>query len=452
MSMGKLFGTDGVRGVANTDPMTPEMALMLGRATAFCSKTDRKRRHRIIVGKDTRISCAMLESALAAGVCSMGTDVYLAGTLPTPGIAFLTRSMEMDAGIMISASHNPFEDNGIKLFSRDGFKLPDDSEEEIERLAISADLMEPLPTGKDLGSIHCVSNAPSRYVEFCKDTFPEDLNLEGMKIVLDCANGATYKTAPEVFSSLGADVTVIHDSPDGTNINNNCGSQFTQDLSAKVRGLHADAGLAFDGDGDRLIAVDENGNELSGDQILAICGSMYRDRGLLRNNRIVLTVMSNLGIRDLFEKSGISLGIAPVGDRYVMELMQSSGAIMGGEASGHIIFLNHHTSGDGIVSALQLLATMRFRNRSLADLSEGIHLFPQKLINVEVTRKPPLESLEELQTAIRTAESELNRRGRVLIRYSGTQSLCRVMVEASTEETTDRLAASLADTVHRCIG
>jgi len=450
--MGNLFGTDGVRGVANRYPMTPEIALKIGRATALTCKTPKDRRLRIIIGNDTRLSGVMLESALAAGICSMGADVYFAGTLPTPAIAFLTCAMEMDAGIMISASHNPFEDNGIKIFSSDGFKLPDARAEEIERMVASAEEIGPAPAGKDIGNIHHISDGQQRYIAFCKNTFPADLNLQGMKIVLDCANGATYSTAPAVFDSLGADVTTIHCNPNGTNINDKCGSQHTHDLALKVRETHADAGLAFDGDGDRLIAVDESGRELSGDHIMAICSRMYKDRGWLRNNLIVLTVMSNFGFRMALEAIDIDYEVASVGDRHVMEMMQSKGAVMGGEASGHIIFRNHHTSGDGIISALQLLATMRFQDQTLSGLSQIMQLYPQIIVNVDVSSKPPLDSMDELQAAIRDAESELGREGRVLIRYSGTQSMCRVMVEAPTEEMAERITETLAETVRKCVG
>jgi phosphoglucosamine mutase len=450
--MGKLFGTDGVRGVANTYPMTPEMAMKLGRTAALVCKTQDARRHRIVVGNDTRLSGGMLENALAAGVCSMGVDVYLAGPLPTPGVAFLTRSMKMDAGIVISASHNPYQDNGIKIFSRDGFKLSDSQEDEIERMVTSGEISKPLPTGSEIGIVHRIQDATEHYTAFCKNTFPKELNLTGMKLVVDCANGATYRVAPAVFSELGADVTSLHCKPDGKNINDQCGSQHTNDLAIKVHELGADAGLAFDGDGDRLIAVDETGRQLTGDHILAICSRMYKDHGWLKNNLVVSTVMSNFGFRLVLEAMEIEYEVTSVGDRYVLEMMQSKGAILGGEASGHIIFLNHHTSGDGIISALQLLAAMRGQSRSLSGLSQIMKLFPQKIINVDVNSKPPLESMADLQESIHTAESELGRHGRVLIRYSGTQSMCRVMVEGPTEEITERLAEQLAAVVRKNIG
>jgi phosphoglucosamine mutase len=450
--MERMFGTDGVRGVANVHPMTAEMALQIGRSTAYTCKTSEPRRHTIVVGNDTRLSGGMLESALTAGICSMGVDVLLAGPLPTPGIAFLTRCLQMDAGIVISASHNPFQDNGIKIFSRHGFKLPDAQEDEIELLINSARLKDTRPTGSEVGRVGRIEDAAKQYVAFCKNAFPKTLSLEGLKIVLDCANGATCNVAPAVFSELGAQITAIHCRPNGTNINDSCGSQHTGDLAAKVRDVRADLGLAFDGDGDRLIAVDENGEELTGDHILAVCSKLYKDRGWLKNNLVVSTVMSNYGFMRALEKLGIDHAASAVGDRYVLEMMQTKDSILGGEASGHMIFLNHHTSGDGIISALQLLAAMRQEGKTLSQLSRVMELAPQKIINVDVKSKPPLDSLTGLQDAIRAAEKELNRQGRVLIRYSGTQSMCRVMVEGPTVEMTDRLACSLADVVRESIG
>ncbi len=450
--MGRMFGTDGVRGVANVHPMTAEMALEIGRATAYVCKKHPKRRHAIIIGKDTRVSGYMLESALTAGICSMGVDVLLVGPLSTPGIAFITHSMRADAGVVISASHNPYQDNGIKIFSRDGFKLPDAEEDEIEDLIISGRMKDIRPTADEIGKAHRIDDASGRYIVFCKNTFPEDQSLEGMKIVLDCANGATYKVAPIIFAELGADVTTIHCNPNGININDHCGSQHTQDLSAKVVETGADVGLAFDGDGDRLIAVDQKGQQITGDQVMAICGKMYKDLGLLKNNMIVATVMSNFGFFAALKKLGIQEGVSKVGDRYVLEMMQQKGAIIGGEESGHVIFVNHHTTGDGIITALQLLWAMRRSGQPLSELAKIMALSPQKIINVDVKDKPPLEKISELQKAIKQAESELGDQGRVLIRYSGTQSMCRVMVEGPTEQMTDRLCRSLADTVKKCIG
>ncbi len=450
--MGRMFGTDGVRGIANVHPMTAEMALEIGRAAAYVCKKHPKQRHKIVIGKDTRVSGYMLESALTAGICSMGVDVLQVGPLSTPGIAFLTRSMRADAGMVISASHNPYQDNGIKIFSRSGFKLPDAEEDEIEELITSGRIRDIRPTADEIGRAERIEDAAGRYVVFCKNTFPEDQTLEGMKIVLDCANGATYRLAPAVFSELGADVTAIHCAPDGININRDCGSQHTGDLSARVRETGADVGLAFDGDGDRLIAVDERGVQITGDQVMAVCARMYKELGLLRNNLVVATVMSNFGFFAAMKRLGIREGVSKVGDRYVLEMMQEKGGVLGGEESGHIIFLNHHTTGDGIISALQLLWAMRWSGQPLSELAGVMTLSPQKIINVDVSDKPPLETLPELQAKVREAEAELGERGRVLIRYSGTQSMCRVMVEGPTEEMTGRLTLALADAVKQCIG
>jgi len=433
-------------------PMTAEMVLEIGRATAYVCKQHKERRHRILIGKDTRLSGYMLENALTAGICSMGVDVLLTGPMPTPGISFITRSMRADAGLMISASHNPYQDNGIKIFSRDGYKLPDDEEDKIEQLITSGQIKDIRPTAEEVGKARRIDDALGRYIVFCKNTFPEDLSLEGMRIVLDCANGATYKVAPIVFSELGADVVAIHDNPNGVNINEHCGSQHTQDLCAKVRETGAHVGLAFDGDGDRMIAVDEKGNELTGDHALAICARVLKDRGQLANNLVVTTVMANYGLYIALRKLEIRHEVAQVGDRYVLEKMREKGAVLGGEASGHIIFHQHHTTGDGIISALQLLSAMRSADKPLSELAGVVKMTPQKLLNVPVKKKPPLEDVAELQKAIQVAEAELKDQGRVLVRYSGTQSLCRVMVEGPTQEITDRLTETLTATVKRCIG
>jgi len=449
----RLFGTDGVRGVANIPPMTVETVLAIGRATAHvCRRHDPDHRPRILIGKDTRLSGYMLENALTAGICSMGVDVFLVGPMPTPGIAFITHNMRAAAGVVISASHNPYLDNGIKIFSRDGYKLPDSMEAEIEALVSSGKINDIRPTAEDIGKARRIDDAIGRYIVFCKNTFPDDLSLEGLRIVLDCGNGATYKVAPIIFSELGAFVTSIHCEPNGLNINDACGSQHTQDLIAKVLELKADVGLAFDGDGDRLIAVDDRGRELTGDHILAICSDLYKRRGWLRNNLIISTVMSNFGFRKALSSMGIENGISAVGDRSVLEMMKEKDAVMGGEQSGHIIFRNHHTTGDGIIAALQMLAAMCEVKKSLSDLAEIMQSAPQKLINVEVKSKPPIDQIPELSRAVKRAEESLKDDGRVLIRYSGTQSLCRVMVEGPTAERTDEICESLAQAVRECLG
>lgn len=449
--MGDLFGTDGIRGVANVYPMTAEMALAVGRATAHVCRRH-SGRHRIVIGKDTRLSGYMLETALTAGICSMGVDVLLVGPMPTPGIAFITHDMRADAGVVISASHNPYQDNGIKIFSWNGYKLSNEIEREIESVMYSNRIEDIRPTADEIGKAQRIDDALGRYIVFCKKAISGDLSLEGLKLVLDCANGATYQLAPVIFSELGAEVTVIHNKPDGRNINEECGSQFTDDLKAKVKETGAHAGLAFDGDGDRLIAVDETGTELTGDHIMAICASDMKERGKLQNNLLVVTPMSNLGLRLALDKLDIAYEDADVGDKNVLELMLKRGACIGGEQSGHLIFLDHQTTGDGIVAALQLLAVMQRSGRKLSDLAQIVQLAPQELINVEVSSKPGIEEIPDLKAAIVRAEGEMQGKGRVLIRYSGTQNFCRVMVEGPTREETARVAESLAAKVKELIG
>ncbi|MFA5688430.1 MAG: phosphoglucosamine mutase [Kiritimatiellales bacterium] len=454
-TMGKLFGTDGVRGMANMGNMTAEQALEIGRAVAYvCKKyhNDCRIRPRIVIGKDTRLSGYMLENALTAGVCSMGVDVLLLGPLPTPGVAFITQDMRADAGIVISASHNPYHDNGIKIFSRTGYKLPDAEEEEIEKLISGRTLRDIRSTEDQIGKAKRIDDAAGRYIVFCKNTFPENLTLDGMKIVLDCANGASYKVAPTIFSELGAEVAAIHVEPDGMNINAGCGSQHTQDLRAKVLATGADVGLAFDGDADRLIAVDETGAELSGDQIIAICAAQMKKSGQLANNLVVGTVMANVGFLTAMKEQHIDVAVTQVGDRYVLEKMLASGAVIGGESSGHIIFHKHHSTGDGMIAALQLLAIMRATGKPLSGLAKIMSVFPQRLINIDVKEKPPVEEITGLPAAVKKAEEELGGKGRVLIRYSGTQNMCRVMVEGPTDEITGRLAETLAGVVRSAIG
>jgi phosphoglucosamine mutase len=449
--MAKLFGTDGIRGVANVPPMTVETALAVGRAVAHVCKVHDKR-HRIVIGKDTRLSGYMLENALTAGICSMGVDVLLTGPMPTPGIAFTTRNMRADAGIVISASHNPYQDNGIKIFSRHGFKLSDELEQKIESLVTSGKIQHIRPTADAIGKAYRIDDAIGRYIVFCKNTFPEDLTLDGMKLVVDCANGATYKVAPTIFSELGAEVIAIHDEPDGKNINDNCGSQHIEDVVKTVRSSKANAGLAFDGDGDRLIAVDEKGNELSGDHVLGICAAHMKKTGALKKGLIIITPMSNLGLRTALDGMNIQYKDAEVGDRNVLEMMQANNATLGGEQSGHIIFLDFHTTGDGIISALQLLAAARAQKKKLSQLAKIVNVVPQKLVNVDVNDKPPLESIPALTKALKQVEAKLGKNGRVLVRYSGTQHLCRVMVESVSERLTNRYAKFLADIVRNSIG
>ncbi len=446
-----LFGTDGIRGVANKEPMTAETALAVGKATALLMRKRGQRHHRIVIGKDTRLSGYMLENALSAGITSMGVDVLLTGPMPTPGIAFTACSMRADAAIVISASHNPYEDNGIKIFSGHGFKLSEEEEAAIQKL-IASGAVKKTPPSNEIGKARRIDDAIGRYIEFCKSTFPADLTLDGMKLVLDCANGATYKMAPTIFTELGADVTTIHASPDGTNINASCGSQFTADLAREVRRQKADAGLSFDGDGDRFIAVDERGRELTGDHLIAICAEAMMNHGSLGKPMVVLTPMSNLGLRRTLTRMGIEHLDAKVGDRNVLKLMIERDVKLGGEQSGHIIFRDLHTTGDGIISALQCLAAMKRRRAKLSELAKLVKIAPQELINVKVKSRPPLNRIPAVTKAIDKVEKELGDRGRVLVRYSGTELLCRVMVEGPTAKLTKSSAEYIAGVVRKTIG
>jgi phosphoglucosamine mutase len=449
--MGKLFGTDGIRGEANRYPMNAEIAFAIGQAIVYILK--KKHAHpRIVIGKDTRISGYMLESALESGITSMGGNPYLLGVLPTPGIAFIAQSMRAHAGIVISASHNPYQDNGIKIFSGSGVKLSDQEEEAIEELMLSNTLHDLVPPVREMGQAFRLQDVHGRYIVFLKNAFPRDLSIEGMKIVLDTANGATYRIATETFWELGADMEVIHNTPNGININDNCGSQYTQDLRKKVVENGAAVGLAFDGDGDRLIAVDERGREITGDQILLICAKVLKDQGRLKNDLLVSTVMSNLGLRVACKRYGFQYHASKVGDRYVLEDMMRLGSVIGGEDSGHMIFLDHHTTGDGILTALQLLAAMVRTGKPLSELAGMMDIFPQKLINVDVQSKPDIESLPEVMAAIDRVEKELGDEGRVLVRYSGTQNMCRIMVEGPSDAVTERYCRELADLVKRVLG
>ena len=448
--MGELFGTDGVRGVANEYPMTAEMALNIGRATAHLFK---RKGHtpRIIIGKDTRISGYMLVNALVAGICSMGVNALLVGPLPTPGIAFTTNSMRADAGIVISASHNPFQDNGIKIFSHEGLKLPDEKELEIEKLIFSNKMHTLHPSHNELGKASRIDDARGRYIVFLKNTFPKEHTMEGTKVVLDCSHGATYRVAPDTFFELGADVTSLFDEPNGENINDQCGSQHPETLAEEVIKAKADVGFAFDGDGDRCIAVDEKGAVLTGDQIMAICAKEMKKEGTLHNNLVVCTVMSNIGFSIALKELGIEQEATKVGDRYVLEEMQAKGSVIGGEDSGHVIFLDHHTTGDGIITALQVLAAMKKAQKPLSELAHVMKVFPQTLVNVDVAQKRPLSELPDVLAAIGVAEAALGDKGRVLVRYSGTQNMCRVMVEGPTDEQTRGHCHAIVDAVKNAL-
>jgi phosphoglucosamine mutase len=446
-----MFGTDGVRGRANVEPMTSETALKLGRACAHVFR-DGTRRHRVLIGKDTRLSGYMLESALTSGICSMGVDVVLVGPLPSPGIAFMTRSLRADAGVVISASHNPYDDNGIKFFSREGFKLPDALEARIEDLVLSGGIDHIRPTAEEIGKAFRADDAVGRYVEFAKSTFPRELTLAGLTVAVDCANGAAYKVTPEVLRELGAEVVALNAQPDGRNINLGCGSVHPEVVCAAVRRTKAHVGLTHDGDADRVLLADERGRLVDGDQMLAICALDLQARGLLAGGTVVGTVMSNYGLELALKKAGLALERAPVGDRYVVEAMQRGGSVLGGEQSGHIVFFGHQTTGDGIVTALQVLAVMQRTGKTLSRLAGAMTRFPQVLINVPTARRVGAEEVPEIRAAVEKAEAKLRGRGRVLVRPSGTEPKMRVMVEGKDRRETEAIARGIARVVTHCVG
>lgn len=449
--MTKLFGTDGIRGVANVHPMTGEMAMQIGRAIAHLLR-NKGGRHRIVIGKDTRVSGYMLETALASGVCSMGVDVLLVGPMPTPAIAFITQSMRADAGVMISASHNPFYDNGIKIFSDDGFKLPDETEERIEEMIFSNSIDSLRPTATEVGKAFRIDDARGRYIVFLKNTFPPHISLDGLKIVLDCANGAAYRVAPTVLEELGAQVIPIGVDPDGQNINLNCGSLHPEVVSRMVLETGADVGMALDGDADRIVFVDHRGSVVDGDHIMAICATdMIREKRL-KQNTLVATIMSNMGLEKVLNACDGRIVKTPVGDRYVVTEMVRSGYNMGGEKSGHTIFLDYNTTGDGIITALQVLAVMGKREKSLADLATIMTPFPQVLFNIRVKEKHDLSQVPEIQNSIQRIEEELGTQGRVVVRYSGTEPLIRVMLEGEKEEQIQQMGGDLSEVIERNLG
>ncbi len=441
----KLFGTDGIRGRANQSPMTGEMAFEIGRAAAYVLKK-KHGRNMILIGKDTRLSGYMLESALTSGMCSMGMDVVLVGPMPTPGIAFVTRSLRVDAGIVISASHNAYDDNGIKFFSSEGFKLPDSIEREIEDAVFSGRLKDIRPLGSEIGKAHRVDDAAGRYIEYVKATFPKGMTLEGVKVVVDCANGASYKITPFVLDELGAEVIAINNKPDGKNINAGCGSTHPQAMQKEVLRHKAHIGIAHDGDGDRTIFCDEKGEIIDGDKIMAICATDMKKEKRLKNNIVVTTVMSNLGFEIFLKKSGIKIVRTQVGDRYVVEEMLRQGCNLGGEQSGHIVFMDHNTTGDGAISALQVLAVMCKTGKPLSKLASGIPIYPQVLLNVPVPKPKSIEKFPAVMSAIKKAEHQL-KGGRILVRPSGTEPKIRIMVEGSSMHKITAIAEELAEVI-----
>jgi len=439
----KIFGTDGVRGQANSD-LTPELAFKLGRAAAYIlNPQDRKKA--IVIGKDTRISGDMLESALIAGICSAGVNVLKVGVMPTPGIAFLTRKLGAMAGVVISASHNPAGDNGIKFFNHQGFKLPDEIENKIETTIAQGMEEIPYPIGADIGKVEDIKEGSGLYKEFLRETV--DINLDGLKVVIDCANGAAYLISPSLFRELGVEVISIFEKPDGLNINKDCGSTHMESLKKAVLENRAHLGIAYDGDSDRMLAVDELGNIVDGDQILVICGLELQKQGLLTGNKVVGTVMSNLGLKQAFEKSGIEVEETKVGDRYVLEKMQETGAVLGGEQSGHIIFLNYNTTGDGILTALKLLEVVKKSGRPLSQLAQQMERLPQILVNVRVKDKSSWQINESIQNIIKEYDQKLGKRGRVLVRASGTEALIRVMAEGNDLAELEQITQDIAEVI-----
>jgi len=439
----RLFGTDGIRGVANIEPLTVETAVRLGRSAAHVFRGG-SHRHRILIGKDTRLSGYMLESALVAGICSMGVDAILVGPLPTPGIAFATRALRADAGIVISASHNPYMDNGIKFFNRDGFKLPDELEEEIEDLTFTGRIDDVRPTADAVGKAFRVDDVAGRYLEFLKATLPRGFALDGMRIVVDAAHGAAYRVGPSLIEELGADVIVLGTAPSGTNINDGVGSIHAEAAAARVREGSADIGVCLDGDADRCVLIDADGNLVDGDHVLMICARAWKERGHLRDDTVVATVMSNLGLDLALREIDVRVKRTNVGDRHVVAEMRAGNYCIGGEQSGHTVFLDFNSTGDGLITALQVLRIMSETGRSLAELASQMQRLPQVLRNVDVAERRPIEELPDVLGAIRDAESSLGDRGRVLVRYSGTQPLARVMVEG---EDAGQIASLASDIV-----
>lgn len=429
--MGNFFGTDGVRGVANQE-LTPELAFKIGRFGGYVLTKNCEGKPKVLIGRDTRISGPMLEGSLIAGLLSIGAEVMRVGVISTPGVAFLTKALNAQAGVMISASHNPMQDNGIKFFGSDGFKLLDEQEAEIEALLNEDNDTLPRPTGADLGVVNDYFEGTQKYLQFLKQTVDEDFS--GLTIALDCAHGATSSLAPYLFADLDADIKTIGTNPNGLNINDGVGSTHPESLIELVKEEKADIGLAFDGDGDRLIAVDENGNLVDGDKIMFICAKFLKEQGMLKNDTVVSTVMSNLGFYRALEENDIQSKQSAVGDRYVMEMMREGGFNLGGEQSGHIIFLDYTTTGDGMLSALQLVNIMKQTDKKLSELASEMETFPQSLVNVKVSDKHRVLENERIKQVIEKAEQELGKNGRVLVRPSGTEPLVRVMVEAPTEE------------------
>lgn len=447
----KIFGTDGVRGRANEYPMTVEVAMALGRAVGKMFKRHNGR-HRVIIGKDTRLSCYMFENALIAGMCSMGIDTLMVGPLPTPGVAFLTRAYRADAGVVISASHNPFCDNGIKFFSSEGYKFSEEWEAQVEELLQTRQFEDSLPKDAEIGRNFKIIDADGRYIEFAKSTFPKHYSLKGLKIALDSGNGAGYRVAPMIFRELDAEVFEYGNRPNGLNINTGCGALYPQYIQSKVVENEADVGIALDGDADRVVMIDEKGHIIDGDMMVAICAREMKRRGILQKNTVVSTVMCNLGFIRAMEEEGIKVIQSQVGDRFVLQDMIKHGYNLGGEQSGHVIFSDWNTTGDGLVTALQVLGIMVTTGSTLSELATVMEKFPQTIINVKVKEKKPLDGLPKVKQVIKDVEDVMGSAGRVLVRYSGTEKICRVMVEHEDDKKVVEFANRIAEVLKKEIG
>jgi phosphoglucosamine mutase len=441
---GKLFGTDGIRGTANQYPMTPDMVVKIGQAIGHLLQKQNGGVKKVVIGKDTRLSGYMIEQALASGLNSMGIFVQLVGPLPTPGIGYLTRTMRASAGIVISASHNPFHDNGIKVFGPDGFKIAEEMENEIERLVLEEDLTQYLPPSREIGRTRRIEDAQGRYIVYVKGTFPLEYTLDGMRIVLDTANGASYKVAPSVFQELGAEVIQLGDDPNGTNINDKVGALYPAKLAEAVLQYRADVGISLDGDADRVIMVDETGEIVNGDRILAICALHMKERGLLKKNTLVATQMSNFGLEKRMNESGIKVIKTGVGDKYVVDEMRKNGYNLGGEQSGHIIFLDHTTTGDGCIAALSVLAVMKQTEKKMSELNHVFEDVPQVLINLRVRHRKELHQIAGYDALIKSIETKLNGDGRLFVRFSGTEPVIRVLVEGPDKAAISHYAEQIA--------
>ncbi|MFN3406467.1 MAG: phosphoglucosamine mutase [Caldimicrobium sp.] len=447
--MRELFGTDGIRGEANIYPLTPEIALKVGRAVGYLFKNKNNHTHKVIIGKDTRLSCYLFENALTAGLCSVGVNVYLIGPIPTPGVAFLTEDMRADAGIMISASHNPYYDNGIKIFDSKGFKLSEELEQEIEKLVFDSSFENIRAQKEKIGRVYRIKDAIGRYAVHLKSVVPQEINFEGVKVGIDCANGACYLVAPLVFEELGATVKSLACEPNGININKNCGALFPENIKRLLLQEKLDIAFALDGDGDRIAVIDDKGNLWDGDDLLALFVNYFKEKNLLKNPIIIGTLMTNQGLEEFLRNKEITLYRTAVGDKYVVSAMRQFNALLGGETSGHIIFLDKSSTGDGLLCALRLLSILKEKDKALSEFYPPFEKYPQILINVKIKEKKPLKEIEGLENKMKIAQEKLKGKGRIIIRPSGTEFKYRVMVEAKNRELAEEIAKDLAEYIQK---